>query len=248
MCEKIYDMVNNQSIWLCQPNIIFPTLNNTFLQHKILYDLDSFPDSNTVETPNTTVPNNSTIMAVNTTVPKNSTIMRQNASNHTAPNSSVILYESFNTTAPNSINTTGATNTTIGNEKTPPPKEPPKQPPPSTNTQRVIVYLRHSNNSNITVTNTSNKLNNCVCDTSQPWLHMFWIFPVFIVLAIFFLKWRSPKHRISNVFVPQQTKKLTRSQSWPKISEVRPVNRVPAFPASEPGDISSRGVFLSGVL
>jgi hypothetical protein len=77
---------------------------------------------------------------------------------------------------------------------------------------------------------------------------MFWIFPVFIVLAICFLKWRSPKHRISNVFIPQQTKKLTRSQSWPKISEVRPVNRVPAFPASEPGDISSRGVFLTGVL
>jgi len=234
MCEKIYDMVNNQSIWLCQPNIIFPTLNNTFLQHKTLYDLDSFPDSNTVETPNTTVQNNSTIM-------------RQNASNTTAPNSSVILYESFNTTAPNSINTTETTNTTIGNETTPP-KEPPKQPPPSTNTQRVIVYLRHSNISNSSNTNTTNKLNNCVCDTSQPWLHMFWIFPVFIVLAIFFLKWRSPKHRISNVFVPQQTKKLTRSQSWPKISEVRPVNRVPAFPASEPGDISSRGVFLSGVL
>jgi len=77
---------------------------------------------------------------------------------------------------------------------------------------------------------------------------MFWIFPVFIVLAIFFLKWRSPKHRISNVFIPQQTKKLTRSQSWPKLSEVRPVNRVPAFPASEPGDISSRGVFLTGIL
>jgi len=237
MCEKIYDMFNNQSIWLCQPNMIFTqatTLNNTFLQHKTLYDLDSFPDSNTVETPNTTVQNNSTIM-------------RQNASNTTAPNSSVILYESFNTTAPNSINTTETTNTTIGNETTPP-KEPPKQPPPSTNTQRVIVYLRHSNISNSSNTNTTNKLNNCVCDTSQPWLHMFWIFPVFIVLAIFFLKWRSPKHRISNVFVPQQTKKLTRSQSWPKISEVRPVNRVPAFPASEPGDISSRGVFLSGVL
>ena len=232
MCEKIYDMVNNQSIWLCQPNMIFPTLNNTFLQHKTLYDLDRFTNSSTVETPNTTVPNNSTIM-------------RQNASNTTAPNSSVILYESFNTTAPNSINTTGATNTTIGNEKTPPPKEPPKQPPPSTNTQRVIVYLRHSNISNSSNTNTTNKLNNCVCDTSQPWLHMFWIFPVFIVLAICFLKWRSPKHRISNVFVPQQTKKLTRSQSWPKISEVRPVNRVPA---SEPGDISSRGVFLTGVL
>ena len=235
MCEKIYDMVNNQSIWLCQPNMIFTqatTLNNTFLQHKTLYDLDRFTNSSTVETPNTTVPNNSTIM-------------RQNASNTTAPNSSVILYESFNTTAPNSINTTETTNTTIGNETTPP-KEPPKQPPPSTNTQRVIVYLRHSNISNSS--NTTNKLNNCVCDTSQPWLHMFWIFPVFIVLAIFFLKWRSPKHRISNVFVPHQTKKLTRSQSWPKISEVRPVNRVPAFPASEPGDISSRGVFLTGVL
>ena len=246
MCEKIYDMFNNQSIWLCQPNMIFTqatTLNNTFLQHKILYDLDSFPDSNTVETPNTTVPNNSTIMAFNTTVPNNSTIV---AFNTTMPNNSSIV--AFNTTAPNSINTTETTNTTISNEKTPPPKEPPKQPPPSepTNTQRVIVYLRHSNISNSS--NTTNKLNNCVCDTSQPWLHMFWIFPVFIVLAIFFLKWRSPKHRISNVFIPQQTKKLTRSQSWPKISEVRPVNRVPAFPASEPGDISSRGVFLTGVL
>ena len=232
MCEKIYDMFNNQSIWLCQPNMIFTqatTLNNTFLQHKTLY-LGSFPNSSsTVETPNTTVPNNSTIMAFNTTVPNNSTV-------------------AFNNTAPNSINTTETTNTTISNEKTPPPKEPPKQPPPSepTNTQRVIVYLRHSNISNSS--NTTNKLNNCVCDTSQPCLHMFWIFPVFIVLAIFFLKWRSPKHRISNVFIPHQTKKLTRSQSWPKISEVRPVNRVPAFPASEPGDISSRGVFLTGVL
>jgi hypothetical protein len=74
---------------------------------------------------------------------------------------------------------------------------------------------------------------------------MFWIFPVFIVLAICFLKWCNPKHRISNVFIPQQTKKITRSQSWPKLSEVRPVNRVPA---SEPGDISSRGVFLTGIL
>jgi hypothetical protein len=238
MCEKIYDMFNNQSIWLCQPNMIFTqatTLNNTFLQHKTLY-LGSFPNSSsTVETPNTTVPNNSTIMAFNTTVPNNSTIV---AFNTTVPNNSTVA---FNTTAPNSINTTETT-------KTPPPKEPPKQPPPSepTNTQRVIVYLRHSNISNSS--NTTNKLNNCVCDTSQPWLHMFWIFPVFIVLAIFFLKWRSPKHRISNVFVPHQTKKLTRSQSWPKISEVRPINRVPAFPASEPGDISSRGVFLTGVL
>ena len=245
MCEKIYDMFNNQSIWLCQPNMIFTqatTLNNTFLQHKTLY-LGSFPNSSsTVETPNTTVPNNSTIMAFNTTVPNNSTIV---AFNTTVPNNSTVA---FNATAPNSINTTETTNTTISNEKTPPPKEPPKQPPPSepTNTQRVIVYLRHSNISNSS--NTTNKLNNCVCDTSQPWLHMFWIFPVFIVLAIFFLKWRSPKHRISNVFIPHQTKKLTRSQSWPKISEVRPVNRVPAFPASEPGDISSRGVFLTGVL
>jgi len=245
MCEKIYDMFNNQSIWLCQPNMIFTqatTLNNTFLQHKTLY-LGSFPNSSsTVETPNTTVPNNSTIMAFNTTVPNNSTIV---AFNTTVPNNSTVA---FNNTAPNSINTTETTNTTISNEKTPPPKEPPKQPPPSepTNTQRVIVYLRHSNISNSS--NTTNKLNNCVCDTSQPWLHMFWIFPVFIVLAIFFLKWRSPKHRISNVFIPHQTKKLTRSQSWPKISEVRPVNRVPAFPASEPGDISSRGVFLTGVL
>ena len=245
MCEKIYDMFNNQSIWLCQPNMIFTqatTLNNTFLQHKTLY-LGSFPNSSsTVETPNTTVPNNSTIMAFNTTVPNNSTIV---AFNTTVPNNSTVA---FNNTAPNSINTTETTNTTISNEKTPPPKEPPKQPPPSepTNTQRVIVYLRHSNISNSS--NTTNKLNNCVCDTSQPCLHMFWIFPVFIVLAICFLKWRSPKHRISNVFVPHQTKKLTRSQSWPKISEVRPVNRVPAFPASEPGDISSRGVFLTGVL
>ena len=245
MCEKIYDMFNNQSIWLCQPNMIFTqatTLNNTFLQHKTLY-LGSFPNSSsTVETPNTTVPNNSTIMAFNTTVPNNSTIV---AFNTTVPNNSTVA---FNNTAPNSINTTETTNTTISNEKTPPPKEPPKQPPPSepTNTQRVIVYLRHSNISNSS--NTTNKLNNCVCDTSQPWLHMFWIFPVLIVLSIFFLKWRNPKHRISNVFIPQQTKKLTRSQSWPKLSEVRPVNRVPAFPASEPGDISSRGVFLTGIL
>ena len=123
--------------------------------------------------------------------------------------------------------------------------EPPEETPEPTNTQRVIVYLRHSNRSNSSNTNTTNKLNNCVCDTSQPWLHMFWIFPVLIVLSIFFLKWRNPKHRISNVFIPQQTKKLTRSQSWPKLSEVRPVNRVPA---SEPGDISSRGVFLTGIL
>ena len=235
MCEKIHDLANNQSIWLCQPNfpeMIFPTLNNTFLNHKTLNNFT----------------NNSMLELFDITNSKNQTIMRQNASNHTAPNSSVILTESHNTTASDhSINTTETTNTTISNEKTPP-KEPPKQPPPSepTNTQRVIVYLRHSNISNSS--NTTNKLNNCVCDTSQPWLHMFWIFPVFIVLAIFFLKWRSPKHRISNVFVPQQTKKLTRSQSWPKISEVRPVNRVPAFPASEPGDISSRGVFLTGVL
>ena len=241
MCEKIYDMFNNQSIWLCQPNMIFTqatTLNNTIPQHKTLYDLGSFPNNSTIMAFNTTVPNNSTIMAFNTTVPNNSSIV---AFNTTMPNNSSIV--AFNTTAPNSINTTETT-------KTPPPKEPPKQPPPSepTNTQRVKVYLRHSNISNSSNTNTTNKLNNCVCDTSQPWLHMFWIFPVFIVLAIFFLKWRSPKHRISNVFVPHQTKKLTRSQSWPKISEVRPVNRVPAFPASEPGDISSRGVFLTGVL
>jgi hypothetical protein len=246
MCEKIYDMVNNQSIWLCQPNMIFTqatTLNNTFLQHKTLYDLGSLPNNSTIMAFNTTVPNNSTIMAFNTTVPNNSTIV---AFNTTMPNNSSIV--AFNTTATNSINTTETTNTTISNEKTQPPKEKPEETPPSepTNTQRVIVYLRHSNRSNSS--NTTNKLNNCVCDTSQPWLHMFWIFPVFIVLAICFLKWRSPKHRISNVFVPQQTKKLTRSQSWPKISEVRPVNRVPAFPASEPGDVSSRGVFLTGIL
>ena len=39
MCEKIHDLANNQSIWLCQPNfpeMIFPTLNNTFLNHKTL--------------------------------------------------------------------------------------------------------------------------------------------------------------------------------------------------------------------
>mgnify|MGYP006140565369 CR=1 FL=1 len=242
MCEPIY-VIQNITLWSCPINMactITPSQKINFTIQNVSRIKTSL---------------NSSTLVFNYTLNQNKTLAL-NTSVYVPTN--VFLNESLPEEVPNQNNTL-ALNTSVYvptnvflNESLPEEDEvspePPEETPEPTNTQRVIVYLRHSNRSNSSNTNTTNKLNNCVCDTSQPWLHMFWIFPVLIVLSIFFLKWRNPKHRISNVFIPQQTKKLTRSQSWPKLSEVRPVNRVPAFPASEPGDISSRGVFLTGIL
>jgi len=244
MCEPIY-VIQNLTIWACHgTNNKGPAQKKKFtIQNVSRIKVNTSLEFNfTLAEPRAKAQNQNKTLALNTSVYVPTNVFF-NESLDEVPNQNKTLALNTSVYVPTNV----FFNESLPEEDEVSP-EPPEETPEPTNTQRVIVYLRHSNRSNSSNTNTTNKLNNCVCDTSQPWLHMFWIFPVLIVLSIFFLKWRNPKHRISNVFIPQQTKKLTRSQSWPKLSEVRPVNRVPAFPASEPGDISSRGVFLTGIL
>ena len=128
-------------------------------------------------------------------------------------------------------------------DEVPPDDVPPDDVPPDELPSKT--YLRRSINEtrkdNISITT-----NDCICDLHQlAWLHTLWVLPFMsiVVLLVFFN--RKKRHKISNIFIPNKNRKLIRSESWPQLQSIVPK---PIVPASEPGDISSRGVFLTGIL
>ena len=175
----------------------------------------------------------------------NLTDIYRNNSNNTpiteaiSPNHTQVQNESslYRREAPTSNSTTNSTTNPTTNQSDP---TDPILPKPSTPSP---IYLRHNiyNNSNTSLGNTT-----CLCDLSQlAWLHSLWVVPVlFVILLVLIRKYRRPQ-QIKNIYIPRVTTGLTRSRSWPQMREAEPVHIVPA---SDPGNISERDVFLTGIL
>ena len=236
MCEVIHVLSHNKSIWLCDTNVAECPKKRSAAQmnstNSSSVNVSSWQNSST-PTNNSTGEANISVQTLdkrtsNITKMSNitqSTINNQTEGNETSPSSSLDTFGEGDETSPSSsLDTLGDT------------------------TQRVSVYLRplHSNISQKSnMSNTSHTSNECVCDTSQ-WLHILWALPVFtIVFLFFYYKCNQKRHKISNLFIPKKNRKLVRAASWPQHFRKKEVNIVPA---SEPGDVSSRGVFLTGIL
>jgi hypothetical protein len=67
-------------------------------------------------------------------------------------------------------------------------------------------------------------------------------------LLLLYSKCQKKRHKISNIFIPNNSHTLTRAASWPQLIQSAPQLIEPASAASEPGDISTRGIFLTGIL
>lgn len=241
MCEPIY-VIQNITLWSC------PTLISCTVQ----------PGSNNNLVINGTLKRNSTLRVNNTlTLEKISNLTF--ALNTSRNYSNVILNDTLSQNDNTSyIPTLHANRTAYGFNKTLPEEEIPKEEipkeeippgdvvPPEPPMPETTGYLRHGLNKTH-ANHTSNTTNHCVCDTSTLlWLHMLWALPLLLlILLILFRFSRKKRHKILNIFIPQKKNKITRSSSWPQIVPKKELNIVPA---SEPGDVSSRGVFLTGIL
>ena len=183
-------------------------------------------------------PSVSNLTAIYRNSSNNTPITEAISLNHTQVQneSSIYLKTTSNSTL---VNSTLVNSTTNQSDPTDPIRPLPKPSIPSPH----IIYLRHNiyNNSNTSLGNTT-----CLCDLSQlAWLHSLWVVPVlFVILLVLIRKYRRPQ-QIRNIYIPRVTTGLTRSRSWPQIREAETIHIVPA---SDPGNVSERGVILTGVL
>jgi hypothetical protein len=236
MCEPIYQL-EGITLWTCPTLIRCPSVSN-------LTDIYRNNSNNTPITeaisPNHTQVQNESRISLKTT--SNSTRVNSTRVNSTRVNSTRVNSTRINSTLVNStrINSTLVNSTRVNQSDPTDPIHPlpkPSIPKPS------IIYLRHNiyNNSNTSLGNTT-----CLCDLSQlAWLHSLWVVPVlFVILLVLIRKYRRPQ-QIRNIYIPRVTTGLTRSRSWPQIRLAETVHIVPA---SDPGNVSERGVFLTGIL
>ena len=217
MCEVIHVTQNNQSIWICESEEECPR-KRSVVSPSFLANFSNLTSTNFS---NLTSTNNSS-----------ANVKRASRKHNNGTNTSNIANNTMNNKTEGEV-FSPSPSSTLAVTLDPPIK-------------RVTIYLRplRSNNSNTSNTTTTNK---CICDTSQLlWLHSLWVLPLcFCILLVIYQFSKKKRHKISNIFIPQKSKTITRSLSWPQLSPNEPVLIVPA---SEPGDVSSRGVFLTGIL
>jgi len=225
MCEVIHVTQNNQSIWICESEEECPrkrsVVSPSFLANFSNLTSTNFSNLTSTNFSNLTSTNNSS-----------ANVKRASRKHNNGTNTSNIANNTMNNKTEGEV-FSPSPSSTLAVTLDPPIK-------------RVTIYLRplRSNNSNTSNTTTTNK---CICDTSQLlWLHSLWVLPLcFCILLVIYQFSKKKRHKISNIFIPQKSKTITRSLSWPQLSPNEPVLIVPA---SEPGDVSSRGVFLTGIL
>jgi hypothetical protein len=236
MCEPIY-VIQNITLWSCPINIPC-TINPS---QKINFTIQNVSRIKTSL--------NSSTLVFNYTLNQNKTLaLYQNKTLALYQNKTLALNTSNSTIV--YVPTNVYLNESLPEEpsEVPPSEVPPSEVPPDELPPDELpskTYLRRSINEtrkdNISITT-----NDCICDLHQlAWLHTLWVLPFLsiVVLLVFFN--RKKRHKISNIFIPNKNRKLIRSESWPQLQSIVPK---PIVPASEPGDISSRGVFLTGIL
>ena len=229
MCEPIYQL-EGITLWTCP----------TVIRCHSVFNLTDIYRNNSNNTPITEA-----ISPNHTQVQNESSLYRREAPTSNSTTNSTTNPTTNSTTNPTTNSTTNSTTYSTTNSTTNPttnqsdPTDP-ILPKPSTPSP---IYLRHNiyNNSNTSLGNTT-----CLCDLSQlAWLHSLWVVPVlFVILLVLIRKYRRPQ-QIKNIYIPRVTTGLTRSRSWPQMREAEPVHIVPA---SDPGNISERDVFLTGIL
>ena len=239
MCEPIY-VIQNITLWSCPINMactITPSQKINFTIQNVSRIKTSLNSSTLVF--NYTLNQNKTLAAnQNKTLALNQNkTLALNASNI---GNSTSVYVPANVFLNKSLPEEPSE---VPPDEVPPDDVPPDDVPPDELPSKT--YLRRSINEtrkdNISITT-----NDCICDLHQlAWLHTLWVLPFMsiVVLLVFFN--RKKRHKISNIFIPNKNRKLIRSESWPQLQSIVPK---PIVPASEPGDISSRGVFLTGIL
>lgn len=228
MCEQLHVLITQESIWLCSPTVSCPvhitpprrvniTTNATEIIRNELVVKNFNSTNSTMNNRSTTVLN----------VPTNTTIKNSTYTNVTDTNST--------------YNTTHTTKIPLAAPTPAPSPEKARDNTVPHAPQSVTVYLRHQTNQS----NTTNLQISCKCDTSQ-WLHTLWGLPVLVIFLLFlYSKCQKKRHKISNIFIPNNSHTLTRAASWPQLIQSAPQL---IEPASEPGDISTRGIFLTGIL
>jgi len=247
MCEPIY-VIQNITLWSCPINMactITPSQKINFTIQNVSRIKTSL---------------NSSTLVFNYTLNQNKTLAANQNKTLAANQNKTLALNQNKTLALNASNIGNSTsvyvpanvflNKSLPEEpsEVPPDEVPPDDVPPDDVPPDELpskTYLRRSINEtrkdNISITT-----NDCICDLHQlAWLHTLWVLPFMsiVVLLVFFN--RKKRHKISNIFIPNKNRKLIRSESWPQLQSIVPK---PIVPASEPGDISSRGVFLTGIL